>query len=218
MGVFRRQDDGRLERVADGWQDTMAFTVVGPGHFIASGHPDLREDLPPQLGLIESTDAAETWRSLPLQWRADFHALDVSSDLIYGYDSANGALLKTLDGRGWQVIDRGPLADIAADPSDSSRLLATTLQGQLLAYDVPPGTSRRVEGAPPLYLIDWVEGDSVVGVSTVGEPFLTGVAAGGPSPESPENHRPSMPNPTSGISRPLTASTGRPITVGRGRT
>lgn len=173
MGVFRRQDEGRLERVADRWQDTMAFTVVGPGHFIASGHPDLREDLPPQLGLIESTDAAETWRSLSLQGRADFHALDVSSDLIYGYDSANGALLKTLDGRRWQVIDRGLLADIAADPSDSSRLLATTPQGQLLAYDVPPGTSRRVEGAPPLYLTDWVEGDSVVGVSAAGELFLS---------------------------------------------
>lgn len=173
MGVFRRQDDGRLERVADRWQDTMAFTVVGPGHFIASGHPDLREDLPPQLGLIESTDAAETWRSLSLHGRADFHALDVSSDLIYGYESANGALLKTLNGRRWRVIGRGPLADIAADPSDSSRLLATTPRGQLLAYDVPPGTSESVEGAPPLYLIDWVEGDSVVGVSTAGELLLS---------------------------------------------
>ena len=40
MGVFRRQDDGRLERVGDRWQDTMAFTVVGPGHWSV---PDFSE-------------------------------------------------------------------------------------------------------------------------------------------------------------------------------
>ena len=173
MGVFRRQDDGRLERVADRWQDTMAFTVVGPGHFIASGHPDLREDLPPQLGLIESTDAAQTWRALSLQGRADFHALDVTGDHIYGYDAASGSLLRTRDGRRWRVIDRAPLADITADPSNPERLLATTPQGQLLAYNLGEGASQAKDGAPPLLLLDWVEKDTVVGVSGSGELYLS---------------------------------------------
>jgi hypothetical protein len=34
----------------------MGFTIVGPNRFLGSGHPDLRDDLPPLLGLIESTN------------------------------------------------------------------------------------------------------------------------------------------------------------------
>ncbi len=60
LGVFRVGEGGSPERVADRWQDTMGFAVVGPGHFLGSGHPDLREGLPTSLGLIESTDGAET--------------------------------------------------------------------------------------------------------------------------------------------------------------
>src|SRR5688500_15762737 len=48
-GVFRITD-GEPELVADRQQDTMGFAVVGPGHFLASGHADPRENLPPSLG------------------------------------------------------------------------------------------------------------------------------------------------------------------------
>ena len=60
--MFRIDEHGTATRIADRWQDTMAFTVTvtGAGTFLGSGHPDLREDLPPHLGLIESTDAGET--------------------------------------------------------------------------------------------------------------------------------------------------------------
>ena len=51
FGVFRIDEDGIATRIADRWQDTMAFTVTGPGTFLASGHPDVRENLPPHLGL-----------------------------------------------------------------------------------------------------------------------------------------------------------------------
>lgn len=173
MGVFRRGEEGELARVADRWQDTMAFTVVGPGHFLASGHPDLREDLPPHLGLIESTDAAKTWDALSLQGSADFHALDVSGDFIYGFDAAAGALLNTDNGRRWRVMDRTPIADIAADPSDTDLLLATTSQGELLAYEVFAGTATPLEGAPPLTFLDWADGDSVVGATASGEMYLS---------------------------------------------
>jgi hypothetical protein len=81
-----RVDGGAPVRVADRWQDTMAFTIAGPDTFLASGHPDLREGLPPHLGLIESTDAAETWKPLSLQGEADFHAIEIVGDRIYGYD------------------------------------------------------------------------------------------------------------------------------------
>ena len=66
-GVFLVNNDCERERVADRWQDTMGFAVVGPGHFLGSGHPDLNEeDLPSSLGLIESTDGAETWDPVSL--------------------------------------------------------------------------------------------------------------------------------------------------------
>jgi hypothetical protein len=42
FGVVRMTDDGP-ERVAERWQDTMGFAVIGPRHFLASGHPDLRD-------------------------------------------------------------------------------------------------------------------------------------------------------------------------------
>ena len=69
-GVFRIPERGDARRIADRFQDTMAFTVVGERHFLASGHPSLEDETlrvegkPPLLGLIESTDAAETWRPL----------------------------------------------------------------------------------------------------------------------------------------------------------
>lgn len=44
-GVFGVEGD-EGGRVADRWQDTMGFTIVGPGRFLGSGHPDLTEDLP----------------------------------------------------------------------------------------------------------------------------------------------------------------------------
>ena len=68
MGVFRQTDQG-FRRIADRWQDTMAFTVVGADRFLASGHPDGREGLPPFLGLIESTDAGRSWTPVSLSTR-----------------------------------------------------------------------------------------------------------------------------------------------------
>jgi hypothetical protein len=35
--------DGTATRVSGRLQDTMGFTVVGPDHFIGSGHPDFRD-------------------------------------------------------------------------------------------------------------------------------------------------------------------------------
>src|SRR5688500_13377313 len=60
-GLFRAgEGERRATRVADRFQDTMGFTVVGPDRFLGSGHPDGREGLPPFPGLIESRDAGAT--------------------------------------------------------------------------------------------------------------------------------------------------------------
>lgn len=166
FGVFR-VEDGRPERVADRWQDTMGFAVVGPGHFLGSGHPDLREDLPSSLGLIESTDGAETWEPVSMLGEADLHAIEPVGDRIYAYDSHTGSLIVTTNRSDWDTIATQPLHDLAADPDDPTTVYATTDQGVLVASTDgrPPAP---VEGAPVLTAIDWQPDGPLVGVAPDG--------------------------------------------------
>lgn len=175
-GVFRIED-GTPERVADRWQDTMAFTVAGADTFLASGHPDLREDLPPHLGLIESTDAAQTWKHLSLQGEADFHALEVVGDRIYGYDATSGRLMTTTDRTTWATIATGPYLDLAASPSRPDRVLATHQDGTLFEVRLD-GHRRRVGGAPDLVMIASTASGLLGGITATGEVYSTNAVAG----------------------------------------
>lgn len=135
-GLFRvAKDERKAERVADRYQDTMGFTVVGPDRFLGSGHPDLQEasekDLPSLLGLIESRDSGETWQPISLLGQADFHALRSVGDHVYGYDSSNDRLLVSDNrGRRWRELTKpGPLADLAVNSDDEERIVATSVGG-----------------------------------------------------------------------------------------
>jgi hypothetical protein len=81
----------------------MGFTVVGPDHFLGSGHPDVRDkqlyDLQrrPLLGLVESRDADRNWQPLSLLGEADFHALRVAHGLVYGYDATRQRFMVSAD-------------------------------------------------------------------------------------------------------------------------
>lgn len=152
------------QRVADRWQDTMAFTVIGPGHLLASGHPDLREDGPIHLGLIESTDAAETWQSLSLAGEADFHALDAADRRIYGYDALTKTLLTSLDGSDWETVAKPAMvSDLAVDPNDSDRVLLTRPDASLHRYQ-RTGDNAEIRTAPPLSFVDWADLDVLAGL------------------------------------------------------
>jgi hypothetical protein len=94
FGVFRLRPDGP-ERIADRHQDTMGFTIAGPDLFLGSGHPDPREAGPPHLGLVSSTDRAQTWAPVALVGEADFHALSVAGATVYGLDVIDGVLMTT---------------------------------------------------------------------------------------------------------------------------
>lgn len=168
FGVFRLDQDGSAERVADRWQDTMAFTVVGPNRFLGSGHPDLDEDLPVHLGLIESTDAGASWSALSLQGEADFHALEATPDLIVGYDSLTGQLIASPDGKDWRLVAEAEVVDLAMNPSDSTRVMATTPQGSVVEYSTQGGDARGVAGAPPLAILDWPTTNLLVGLASDG--------------------------------------------------
>ena len=189
LGVFAMPEDGSVSRVADRWQDTMAFTVIGPGHLLASGHPDLRENLPVQLGLLESRDGAETWRPVALSGEADFHALQATGNRLWGYDSVSGRLLTTTDRQEWTAITVGkPFVDLAQGEGAES-VLATTAEGQLLRYDVD-GRADQLD-APPVLLVDRAEDGGLVGVTAdgvlhVAESDGTGWRRAGEVPGSPQ--------------------------------
>jgi hypothetical protein len=153
-GVWRVAINGQPVRVADRYQDTMGFTIVGPDHFLGSGHPDLRERLPSHLGLIESRDRAETWQSLSLLGEADFHALEAKHGRIYGFDSTSSTFMVSGDGRTWQRLARLGLVDITVSPSDASVVLATAEQGVLRSDDGGKDFGA-VSPAPRLVFIDW---------------------------------------------------------------
>lgn len=170
-GVFRIED-GVPTRVADRWQDTMAFTITGPNTFLGSGHPDLTENLPPHLGLIESTDAAKTWESLSLQGEADFHALEVVGNRIIGYDSASEQIRMTTDRTTWRTVTRGELTDLAPSPGSTTQILATTIEGELVEVTLG-GQVIPINGAPTLMWIDATPSGQLVGTGPNGELYVS---------------------------------------------
>lgn len=165
-GLLHVDDSREPTRVADRWQDTMAFTVVGPGHFLASGHPDLREDLPPHLGLIESTDAGESWTPLALQGEADFHILEPAGDVLYAYDATTGRLLHTEDRTSFEEVLTAPLISVAAREG-ADRLTATTAEGKLIGIDAVSGETRELGGPITIYLDTTPEG-TLAGIDPAG--------------------------------------------------
>jgi photosystem II stability/assembly factor-like uncharacterized protein len=155
-GLFRAAEgERRAIRVADRFQDTMGFTVVGPNRFLGSGHPDGREGLPPFLGLIESRDAGRTWEPISLLGKRDFHVLEVSGRRVYGFgsdfDTKQAGLLVSDDGgRSWD--ERTPpeaLVSLAIDPVDPDRVVASGEQGLYLSTDAGGGW-RPLDAGPAL--------------------------------------------------------------------
>ena len=164
-GLFRLEPDAeRAERVGDRYQDTMGFTVAGPDHFLGSGHPDVRDDLPPLLGLIESRDAGATWNPVSLLGEADFHALRVRGRRLVGYDATSGRVLVSNDrGRSWRSArPPEPLVDLVVDPASADRLLAAGESRLFLSPDSGKTWKQLEEGAgllawprpDRLYLLD----------------------------------------------------------------
>ena len=174
-GVFRIPEQGRAERVANRAQDTMGFSVTGPGRFIGSGHPDPREDdvRPPLLGLVESDDAGRTWQRVSLHGEADFHALAAAHGLVYGYDSTSGTFMVTTGRQQWDRRSRLPLRDFAVDPADPDGIVATTEQGPVASSD-GGRTWAPLDGAPALVVLAWTARGVLVGVAVDGTVHRSG--------------------------------------------
>jgi hypothetical protein len=150
-GTYRLSPDAqKAQRVGEGRQDTMGFTVVGPNRFLGSGHPDPQamsaQNLPPNLGLIESVDGGRTWRSVSLLGEADFHVLRSRGNRVYGFDSTNGRFLVSRNhGATWSRRPiPGGLLDLAVNPLRSSHVVAASERGLISSID--DGASWRMLG------------------------------------------------------------------------
>jgi hypothetical protein len=158
-GLFRAGPGGEEPvRVAGRFQDTMGFTVIGPNHFLGSGHPaSVRED-PPYLGLIESRDAGSSWQPISLRGQVDFHVLEAQGDVVYGFGSdfetREPRFLASGDGgRSWERRSPPePLIGLAIDPGDPRRIVGVGEQRGHLSRD---GGSTWRPLALPGGLITW---------------------------------------------------------------
>lgn len=154
--------------------DLMGFTVVGPDHFYASGHPGAGTDLPDPVGLIESTDGGRTWTALSRQGRSDFHALSSSAAGVVGYDGDE--LTMSADGRTWKALTPPVTPFAVAVSPDGRTKLITSEQG--LARSTDQGrTWARVATPTLLQLIDFTDATAVVAAAPDGG-ILTSSDAG----------------------------------------
>lgn len=145
--------------------DLMGFTVAGPGHYYASGHPGTATDLPQPVGLIESRDGGRTWDVLSRGGRSDFHALTTAGESVVGFD---GAVRTTADGRRWTDgnLDADPRT--LAGSGSGSTVLATTEDGLMRSTD-GGATWQWMDQAPWLLLAAFGAGDAVAGLSPDGQ-------------------------------------------------
>jgi hypothetical protein len=172
-GVFRLDGQGDSEQIAGRTQDFMGFTIVGPNHFLASGHPGPHDEgQPSNLGLIESTDAAQNWTTLSRSGEADFHGMEAKHGRIYGYDSQSGQLMISTDMQNWDRRARLGIADIAVAPDQPDEIVATTKQGPARSTDGGQ-TFAVLSNAPLLSLADWPASGRLVGVAPDGVVYMS---------------------------------------------
>lgn len=168
-GTFRIRGDEPAERVGDNAQDTMGFTVAGPDHFLASGHPDMegaRQGQPNPLGLIESTDAGQTWSTLSLSGEVDFHALAFAHGRTYGSDSGTGRFMVSSDGRTWDTRSTVRLISFAVDPTDPDHIVAGAAEGLIGSGD--GGRTWEARSGPALVVLSWDQTSGLVGADIDG--------------------------------------------------
>lgn len=133
FGLFSaKSGSAAIERVGDSRQDIMGFSIPDAGRFIGSGHPEPADtDLPPNLGLIESTDGGRTWEQVSLTGEADFHVLESDGERVYGFDGTQTRLMVSdAGGQEWEQRPvPAPVFDLAIDPGDVDHVVIATEVG-----------------------------------------------------------------------------------------
>ena len=172
-GLYELRDNELAAR-SDRFDDLMAAAIEPDGTLIASGHPDLSNDelrvenKPPLLGLVESDDGT-TWTPGSLLGDADFHALVVTGEALYGADSLSARVLVSDDGgHTWQSrAGEAQLLDLAIDPADADQMMGVDLDRGLVASNDGASTWEPVDAAPELLDLEWTS-TALVGLGADG--------------------------------------------------
>jgi photosystem II stability/assembly factor-like uncharacterized protein len=146
------------------------FDVMGLAHdgqrWLASGHPGQGEDLPADLGLRTSPDG-RAWTTVSLLGEVDFHRLTASGGTILGVAAHGGSLLRSTDGGStWTTLANPGVFDVALDPAQPTRAIATTQTGPVLSDDAG-STWKSLPGAPVVAFAAW-NGSDLIGVAPDG--------------------------------------------------
>jgi hypothetical protein len=118
--------------------EALVAKFVGPDELIGSGHPRPGgTTLPQSLGLIHSTDAGRTWESVSQLGTADFHAISASGETVVAPLFGQGQIQLSRDGGRTFESRVAPMAlvDLAVDPGDPRRWVATSEQGIYVTLD-----------------------------------------------------------------------------------
>jgi hypothetical protein len=207
-GLFRAAEgERRASRVADRFQDTMGFTVVGPDHFLGSGHPGSIENDPPFLGLIESRNAGNKWRPISLRGDVDFHVLEAQDKTVYGFGSdwetREARFLRSDDGgHTWtRLTPPEGLLGLAIDPHDPRVSVALGEQRAWLSRD---GGATWRQLPIPGGMVTWTSELGLVAVD------LDGVVRSASEPTAEWNEVGRLPGPPAaleGVGQELLAAT-----------
>lgn len=126
--------------------DYMGYSAVDDG-FYSSGHPDLRTDYEPLLGLIKSEDEGRTINVLAFEGESDFHVMGAGyrSHVVYVFNPSPNSRLSagmfyTLDdGATWNQSraagSSGSPLHIAVHPTDPAAVALVTRNGLYLSRD-----------------------------------------------------------------------------------
>ena len=172
-GLWRIDALDRAVLVGTERHDLMAMAGLEDGALVASGHPDLRleeyhvEDHPPFLGLTRSDDGGQTWEVVDLLGDADFHALAPVGDQVFGAETTGRIWRLDPDGT-WEQLGEVEARDLAVDPADPTRQLAPDYDGSLWLSTDGAATWSRLDRAPAMIEIEWLDSGSIVGASEDG--------------------------------------------------
>ena len=141
--------------------EQLVVRFRGPNRLIGSGHPPPGSELPSALGLIESEDAGKTWSSISELGAGDFHSLQASGDVIIGGLFGQAAVSVSTDGGKRFSTRTAPsqLVDLAVDPDNADRLVASNRRGFITSAD--GGSTWRTRGPVPNIRFAWPSSDSL---------------------------------------------------------